>query len=87
MNTKVNNWAVELKSYSLKFEYIKGIKNTLTDTLSRLLEIDPDVALPAEPPGTEFGYKCFEELPPVEVGETIIEGVELKPNPNTFSRM
>ena len=64
MNTKVSNWAVELKSYNLKFEYIKGIKNTLTDTLSRLLEIDPDVALPAEPPGTEFGYNFFEELPP-----------------------
>ena len=47
---------MELKSYNLKFEYIKGIKNSLTDTLSRLLEIDPDVALPSEPPGTEFGY-------------------------------
>ena len=55
MNTKVRNWAVELKVYNLKFEYIKGIKNTLVDTLSTLLEIDPDVALPAEPPGTEFG--------------------------------
>ena len=54
MNTKVNNWAVELKSYNLKFEYIKGIKNTLADTLNRLFEIDPDVALPGEPPGTEF---------------------------------
>ena len=45
MNTKVNNWAVELEAYNLKFEYIKGIKNTLADTLSKLLEIDPDVAL------------------------------------------
>ena len=26
----------------------------------------------------------FEELPPVEVGEIIVEGVKLKPNPNTF---
>ena len=84
MNTEVNNWAVELKSYNLKFEYIKGIKNTLTDTLSRLLEIGPDVALPAEPPGTEFGYNFFEGLPPVQVGEIIIEGVKLKPDPNTF---
>ena len=25
MNSKVNNWAVELKSYNLKFEYIQGI--------------------------------------------------------------
>ena len=84
MNTKVNNWAVELELYNLKFVYIKGIKNTLTDTLSRLLEIDPDVALPAEPPGTEFGYNFFEELPPVEVGEITVEGVKLKPDPNTF---
>ena len=84
MNSKVNNWAVELESYNLKFEYIQGIKNTLTDTLSRLLEIDTDVALPAEPQGTEFGYNFFEELPPVEVGEIIVEGVEIKPNPDTF---
>ena len=26
MNAKVNNWAVELESYNLKFEYIQGIK-------------------------------------------------------------
>ena len=84
MNTKVNNWAVELKSYNLKFEYIKGIKNTLADTLSRLLEIDSDAALPTEPAGTEFGYNFFEELPRVEVGKIIIEGVKLKPNPDTF---
>ena len=25
MNSKVNNWAVELESYNLKFEYIQGI--------------------------------------------------------------
>ena len=71
---------MELETYNLKFEYIQGVKNTLTDTLSRLLEIDPDVALPNEPPGTEFGYNFFEELPPVEVGE----GVEIKPDPDTF---
>ena len=86
MNTKVNNWAVELEAYNLKFEYIKVIKNNLADTLSRLLEIDPDIALPAEPLCTEFGYNCFEELPPVEVGEIIVEGVELKPNPDTYFR-
>ena len=63
MNSKVNNWAVELETYNLKFEYIQGVKNTLADTLSRLLEIDPDVALPDEPTGTEFGYNFFEELP------------------------
>ena len=84
MNTKVNNWAVELESYNLKFEYIKGIKNTLADTLSRLLEIDPDISLPAEPQVTEFDYNFFGKLPPVQVGEIIVEGVEVKPNPYTF---
>ena len=33
MKTKVNNWAVELKSYNLKFKYIQGIKKPL-QTLS-----------------------------------------------------
>ena len=49
-----------------------------------MLEIDPDVALPAKPQGTECSYNFFEELPPVEVGEIIVEGVEIKPNPDTF---
>ena len=75
---------MELETYNLKFEYIQGIKNTLADNLSRLLEIYPDVALPDEPPGTEFGYNFSEELPPVEVGKIIIEGVEIKPDPDTF---
>ena len=56
MNTKVNNWAVELKGSNPKFEYIQGIKNTLADTLGRLIKINPDVALPAEQPRQEFGY-------------------------------
>ena len=49
-----------------------------------MLEIDPDVALPAEPQGTEFGYNFFEELPPVEGGEIIVEGVKIKPNTDTL---
>ena len=75
---------MELETYNLKFKYIQGVKNTLADTLSRLLEIDPDVALPNEPPGTEFGYNFLEELPPVEVGEIIVKGIEIKPDPYTF---
>ena len=26
LNTKVNNWAVEISPYDIQFEYIKGIK-------------------------------------------------------------
>ena len=45
-NDKVNNWGVELASkYILKFEYVKGIKNILADTMSRLVTLDPDIKL------------------------------------------
>ena len=42
-NTKVNNWAVELQQFNLDFEYIEGIKNTLADTMSRLVKINPSI--------------------------------------------
>ena len=42
------------------------------------------MTLPTEPPGTEFGYNFFKELPPVKVGEIIVEGVKIKPDPNMF---
>ena len=45
LNTKVNNWAVEISPYRIQFEYIKGIKNTLADTMSRLIQIDPEAKL------------------------------------------
>ena len=35
LNIKVNNWAIEISPYIIQFEYIKGIKNTLADTMSR----------------------------------------------------
>ena len=48
MNSKVNNWAVELESQNITFEYIPGIKNTLADTLSRLIDIDEKIRLQPE---------------------------------------
>ena len=55
-NDKVNNWGVELASkYILKFEYVKGIKNTLADTMSRLVTLDPDISSAREPEGYQFG--------------------------------
>ena len=48
MNSKVNNWAVELESQNITFEYIPGIQNTLADTLSRLIDIDEDIKLHPE---------------------------------------
>jgi transposase InsO family protein len=66
LNNKVNNWAVELEQYRIQFEYIKGIKNTLADTMSRLIKIDPDCVNPKEPKGHEYGYALFEELEPIQ---------------------
>ena len=75
MNAKVNNWAVELESQNITFEYIPGIRNTLADTLSRLIEMDEDIKPTPEEDGKEFGYFPFEELPPAttQVIEEVIE--------------
>ena len=75
MNAKVNNWAVELESQNITFEYIPGIRNTLADTLSRLIEMDEDIKPTPEEDGKEFGYFPFEELPPAttQVVEEVIE--------------
>ena len=72
LNSKVNNWAVELEDQNISFEYIPGIKNVLADTLSRLIEIDRDVELKQEEEGKEFGYIPFQELPEVQT-EVITE--------------
>ena len=75
LNSKVNNWAVELESQDITFEYIPGIQNTLADTLSRLIEMDENIKLQPEEEGKEFGYFPFKELPPVttQVLEEVIE--------------
>ena len=67
LNSKVNNWAIEISPFRITFEYIKGIKNTLADTMSRLIDIDPQVQ--PEPEGYEFGYYIFDELPSLEVSD------------------
>ena len=65
LNSKVNNWAIDISPFRITFEYIKGIKNTLADTMSRLIDIDPQIQ--PEPEGYEFGYYTFDELPNLEV--------------------
>ena len=61
LNTKVSNWAIEISPYRIQFEYIKGIKNTLADTISRLIKITPEIELEPELTGQEYGYEVFEE--------------------------
>ena len=70
LNAKVNNWAVELESQKIDFVFIQGTKNMLANTLSRLIEIDDDIKLPAEQEGHEFGNVPFEQLPPAQVTVT-----------------
>ena len=67
MNSKVNNWAVELKSQKIDFVFIPGVKNLHADTLSRLIEVDSDIKLPEEQEGHKFRYIPFEQLPPAQV--------------------
>ena len=67
LNSKVNNWAIEILPSRITFEYIKGIKNTLDDTMSRLIDIDPQVQPETKPEGYELGYYTFDELPKLEV--------------------
>ena len=72
LNSKVNNWAVEISPFRITFEYIKGIKNTLADTMSRLIDIDPQIQPEHEPEGYEFGYYTFDQLPALEVSNVEI---------------
>ena len=62
LNSKVNNRAVEISPCRIQFEYIEGIKNTLADTMSRLVQIDPESKLQPEQEGYEFGYHAFEDM-------------------------
>ena len=100
LNAKVNNWAVELEQFRLKIDWIMGRKNTLADTLSRLLVINPDIQPEPEIEGQEFGVPCFEELEPAktfsayseEVGNISIEEdglgeVKLPLTPHQISKL
>ena len=71
MNSKVNNWAVELEQFRLHLEWIPGSRNLLADSLSHLLDVVPDAQKIMEPDDQEFGSYCFEELEPAKLMETI----------------
>ena len=70
MNSKVNNWAVELEQFQLHLEWIPGSRNLLADSLSHLLDVVPDAQKSKEPDD--------QELEPAKVMETIsTEVIEL----------
>ena len=76
LNAKVNNWAVELEQFKIELDWISGVKNTLADSSSRLLDMTPEAKPTHEPPGEEFGVACFEELESAKVHEAFIEQIE-----------
>ena len=81
MNSKVNNWAVELEQFRLHLDWIPGSRNLLADSLSCLLDVVPDAQKTKEPYDQEFGSYCFEELEPAKVMEKIsTEVIELIDN-------
>ena len=65
----MNNWVIEISPFKITFEYIKGIKNTLADTMSRFIKIDPIITPKSEPEGYEFGYYVFDPLSSLNVEE------------------
>ena len=75
MNSKVNNWAVELEQFRLHLEWIPESRNLLADSLSHLLDVVPDAQKSKEPDDQEFGSYCFKELESAKVMETISTGV------------
>ena len=63
LNQMVNNWSTEIESFNINFMHISGKDNILADTLSRLIDMDPDLKQQPELEGHEFSKYCFETLP------------------------
>ena len=76
LNNKVNNWAMELEAFNIRFKHVSGKANILADMLSHLIDLDPDTRLDPENAGWEFGYYIFESLPKLS-SEDIVQVCEI----------
>ena len=65
LNNMVNNWSTEIESFNINFVHISGKANILADTLSRLIDTDPDLKQQPEMEGHKFSKYWFETLPKV----------------------
>ena len=63
LNDTVNNWSTEIESFAINFVHISGKDNVLVDTLSSLIDIDPDAVQKPELHDHEFSKWCFKTLP------------------------
>ena len=62
LNNTVNNWSTEIESFNINFVHILRKANILPDTLSRLIDTNPDLKQQPELEGHEFSKYCFETL-------------------------
>ena len=83
LNNKVNNWAMELEAFNIRFKHVSGKANILADTLSHLVDIDPDARLDPENARWEFRYYVFESLSKLS-GEDIIQICEILSGENVI---
>ena len=83
LNNKVNNWAMELEAFNIRFEHVSGKANILADMLSRLVDLDPDARLDPENARWEFGYYIFESLPKLS-SEDILQVCEILSGENVI---
>ena len=60
-NSKIDNWSLDIAHCNLWFEYVKGIKNTLADTMSHLVQLDPAIKQEPEPEEYQFGQPLRKE--------------------------
>ena len=63
LNNTVKKWSTEIESFNINFIHISGKANVLADTLSRLINTDPDLQQQPELEVHEYGKYCFETLP------------------------
>ena len=52
----------------MRFPLLGSLLN-ISDTMNRLIDIDPSTKIPPEDPGCEFGYYLFDPLPPISTEE------------------
>ena len=83
LNNKVNNWAMELEAFNIRFEHVSGKANILADMLSCLIDLDPDARLDPENAGSEFRYYIFESLPKLS-SEDIVQVCEILSGENVI---
>ena len=83
LNNKVNNWAMELEAFSIRFKHVSGKANILADMCSCLVYIEPDARLDPENARCEFGYYIFESLPKLS-SEDIVQICEILSGENVI---